>query len=319
LRERSTVQRTQAVQVVLGEGEPGILRFVLEAEGFHVVGQARGEAELRHVLSVTNPAVIVLDAGISAPAALEARRSSDGASVVVYWPTGVVAAVADERVDPASVFHDLGGAVRRAASRTAPHDDEILVRLPEAAPSAPVVPLRRGPLEASAPSRPRRHRVLVVAATWTIVLGASAAIGLTIPRAFERIERARPHAPSPTATAPARSIRGQTEQPSSARPGGPRGCTRAVPTGHRTERGTPDDPGRRCGSGAGLTKDKGSTGKRDEERGQGQGKGQGRQDDPHTGGDQTDKPGPNGNRPEHAEEPGPKPKNDSAKQRSSRD
>ena len=38
---------TDAVQVVLGEGEPGLPRVILEVEGFQVVGHARGDAELR--------------------------------------------------------------------------------------------------------------------------------------------------------------------------------------------------------------------------------------------------------------------------------
>jgi hypothetical protein len=308
------------VQVVLGEGEPGMLRFVLEAEGFHVVGQARGEDELRRVLAVTSPAVIVLDAGISASAALDARQSSGGASVVVVWPTGVVAAVADERVDPATVMHDLGGAVRRAAARTSPREvDDITITLPEAAPTAPVIPLHGELEEDRTRPRPRRHRLLVVAATWTIVLGASAAIGLTIPRAFERVEppsrSPRTPAISPTATIPSRPHGDRAEQQSPAGSANAKECERAVPTGQRSEREKPDDPGRRCGNGDGQAKDRGANGKSGGE----QGKGEGRPDDPGANGNRPDDPGAAGNRPDDAGQAGaPEPKNDSSKQRPAR-
>ena len=78
---------TDAVQVVLGEGDT--LRGILEVEGFQVVGHARGDAELRRVLDVTHPSVIVLDAGISVPAAIDARTRAVGARLVVIWPDAV--------------------------------------------------------------------------------------------------------------------------------------------------------------------------------------------------------------------------------------
>ncbi|MGH2952297.1 MAG: hypothetical protein ACRDKX_09655, partial [Solirubrobacterales bacterium] len=82
------MQRTDAVKVVLGEGRPGLLRLILEAQGFVVVGHARGDDELRLVLSVTDPTVIVIDAGISAEAALEIKDLADGAPIVAVWPPG---------------------------------------------------------------------------------------------------------------------------------------------------------------------------------------------------------------------------------------
>src|SRR5262245_65791866 len=117
---RLTVQGTDAVQVVLGEGEPGLLRIILEAEGFQVVGQARGDAELRRVLDATHPSVVVLDAGISAPAALDARTRALGARLVLVWPVAVRTGLADERVDPSAVLQDPGRAVRRAAAPARP-------------------------------------------------------------------------------------------------------------------------------------------------------------------------------------------------------
>ena len=104
------------VQVVLGEAErtDGLLRFVLEGEGFHIIGLAADDRELTRVLRGARPAVVVLDGGISAAAALEARRSSPGASFVVVWPDGVSAAVAEEHVEPDLVISDLGDAVRES-------------------------------------------------------------------------------------------------------------------------------------------------------------------------------------------------------------
>ena len=68
------IDRERRVQVVLGEAErTGILRFVLEGEGFDIVGMASTDEELERVLLGARPSVIVLDGGISVAAALEAR------------------------------------------------------------------------------------------------------------------------------------------------------------------------------------------------------------------------------------------------------
>ena len=196
------MQGSRAVQVVLGEGEPGILRLVLEAEGFHVVGQARGEAELRRVLDATHPSVIVLDAGISATAAIDARTRSLGAQLVLVWPLAVRTGLADERVDPATILRDLGGAVRRAAERATPSADEV-VRIPDSRVVVPVEPhlrlvdLPNNPSAPPAGRRRRGRRLLVAAAIWTLSLTASAAIAFSVPQAFDLSERRfTPHAPS---------------------------------------------------------------------------------------------------------------------------
>ena len=185
------VQGADAVQVVLGEGEPGLLRIILEAEGFHVVGQARGDAELRRVLDATHPSVVVLDAGISAPAAMDARTRALGARVVVVWPVAVRTNLADERVDPSSVLRDLGSAVRRAAERAHPVLDTIV-----AVPDSPVIgsPVDTGarslrvvpPLVEATPPRPRRRVGVLVAASLLLLLTASAAFGF-VPRAMRAL------------------------------------------------------------------------------------------------------------------------------------
>lgn len=189
-------------QVVLGEAEEGgFLRFVLEGEGFDVVGLASSDHELDRVLLGARPAVIVLDAGISALAALRARERATGATIVAVWPDGVAAAVTDERIGPSDVVDALGPAVRRAALRA---------HVPE--PEAPVAvllgkairewrasePIGRRPVPVPQPTErvelPRRapRRILVLAATWLLILTALASIASGIPRALEGVRRASP-------------------------------------------------------------------------------------------------------------------------------
>jgi hypothetical protein len=187
------------VQVVLGEAErtDGLLRFVLEAEGFDIVGLASDDQELGRVLRGARPAVVVLDGGISAPAALEAKERSHGAALVVVWPDGVSAAIAEERVDPYEAIADLGDAVRRAvhraelsgqAERREAERREVLIRIPEARDAAPTI-VRRVPRvrrERPTPSRARgrRARVLVAAATWMLILTALTTIAMAVPNAL---------------------------------------------------------------------------------------------------------------------------------------
>ena len=280
------MRRSSAVQVVLGEGEPGILRYVLEAEGFQVVGQARGETELRRVLDVTHPSVIVLDAGISVTAAMDARTRAIGAQLVVVWPNGVRASVAEERVDPATALQDLGSAVRRAAERATGRDEDLVVTLPES-PTVLAVDRDEHPLqlvpdvEAEVPRRPGRRgrQLLMVAAAWTLALSASAAIGLAVPRTFGLFEpevTPRPSiAPSPDEASQDRSDSGGT--PSDASDPDiedPNACGRPEDTGApRSDRGRPDDPGRGCGRGSGDGQGKGRPD--DQDRGNGNDRGEG--------------------------------------------
>jgi hypothetical protein len=187
------------VPVVLGEAErtDGLLRFVLEAEGFDIVGLASDDQELGRVLRGARPAVVVLDGGISAPAALEAREHSHGAALVVVWPDGVSAAIAEERVDPYEAIADLGDAVRRAAHRAELSGQaerreavrrEALIRIPAARDVAPTivrgVPRVRRERPTPARSRGRRAQVLVAAATWMLILTALTTIAMAVPNAL---------------------------------------------------------------------------------------------------------------------------------------
>ena len=192
------------VQVVLGEGErnDGLLRFILEGEGFDIVGLASDDDELARVLRGARPEVMVLDGGISAPAALEARERAKGASLVVVWPDGVAAVIAEERVDPSSSIWELGDAVRRAAESA--HVARAIVRVPEAQ-AALGDEERRAEQHADvridppppAPARGRRGQLLVAATTWMLALVALASIAVAVPNALNLSSRHGSGRPSP--------------------------------------------------------------------------------------------------------------------------
>lgn len=106
----------ERVRVVVGEGDEartGLLRFVLEGEGFDVVGEASTLGQLAEALAVHTPDVVVLDGGIGVIAVQLTREVSPRAKVVLVWPEGVVAIGADARVFPTEVLRDLGAAVER--------------------------------------------------------------------------------------------------------------------------------------------------------------------------------------------------------------
>jgi hypothetical protein len=200
----------QRVQVVLGEAErtDGLLRFVLEGEGFDIIGLASDDQELMRVLRGARPAVIVLDGGISATAALEARRISPRSILVVVWPDGVSAVVAEEHVEPDLVISDLGDAVRRAGRRAElrkpPTPMPELLR--RATTDRPVqAPVRNAPVRTTVPKQTRtgRRGLLVAAATWMLVITALATIAAAVPKAFDR---------SPAERAPRRTPSGPVDQ-----------------------------------------------------------------------------------------------------------
>lgn len=228
------MQRERRVQVVLGEAEraDGLLRFVLEAEGFDLVGMASNDEELSRVLRGAKPSVLVLDGGISAAAALEARQRIDGAALVVVWPDGVSAVLAEERVEPHMVIEDLGDAVRRAAARVE-RADTIVVPEAETPPPAPVAVLPRDALVETEPQPPlpqpwrRRGRVaqvLVAAATWLLVITAFTAIAAAVPHVVDTF-RGRQNAPRPSSAPPTERPTGPTGSTGSTvtQPGGPQG------------------------------------------------------------------------------------------------
>ena len=282
---------TRAVQVVLGEGEPGNLRLVLEAQGFHVVGHARGDEELRAVVAVTHPSVIVLDAGISAVAMHEAQIRSDYAPIVVVWPKDTVTSVAEERVDPATAVLELGNAVRRVVARHAEPvpiaDRDLDGRDVPRETTAPGSSVRRRPCG-------RVRHALVLVAAWTISLTALTAIGLAVPGALRALRPAG--ARHPSIDRPERGLTPDRERttPRTVRTDGgssssDRGCAASNgPTSRGPASAKSDRPGRGCALGHGK---RGTPGGRE------RGHGHGRPDDPGrgSGSDGDDGPQANGN------------------------
>lgn len=115
--ERDAAPERPRIGIVVGEGHParrGLLRFVLEGEGFRVLGEAGTAAELVQTLSVHHPDAVVLDDGIGPTAVAVTREMRPDAKVVLVWPTALVPISGDATVDPSQVLRDLGLAVERA-------------------------------------------------------------------------------------------------------------------------------------------------------------------------------------------------------------
>ena len=170
-------------------GSPGPLHYLIEGEGFQVVGCASNDAELARVLAHVEPDVVVLDADVSATSALVAREEAPSSELIVLWPEGVQLPAGAERVHPRLVYQDLGPAIRRAAddrrnrhpALVEPDDDDL---------GAPA-----GPLSVDLPSSAAQRtstRVLVgtaaLIALIVMTMGASFAL------------EGRTGAPQPTAT-----------------------------------------------------------------------------------------------------------------------
>ncbi len=107
------------IRVVVGEGrtaQRGLLRFVLEGEGFDVVGEAEGSADLSGVIEQQRPDVVVLDDGIGVMAVPMVHEVAPDTKVVLVWPAAVVPIGGDARVEPAKILKDLGPAVQQVAA-----------------------------------------------------------------------------------------------------------------------------------------------------------------------------------------------------------
>jgi hypothetical protein len=106
----------QGVRVVVGETgsrKEGLLTFVLEGEGFDVVGSAENVEDLSRLVTIHRPDVVVLDDGIGVTAVGLVRETMPTAKVVLVWPGAVVPIGGDARVEPADVARDLGPAIDR--------------------------------------------------------------------------------------------------------------------------------------------------------------------------------------------------------------
>ena len=106
------------IRIVVGEGrtaQRGLLRFVLEGEGFQVVGETSSTADLPEVITSQQPDVVVLDDGIGVMAVSMVHDVAPDAKVVLVWPAAVVPIGGDARVEPAKILKDLGPAVEHVA------------------------------------------------------------------------------------------------------------------------------------------------------------------------------------------------------------
>jgi hypothetical protein len=141
----------QRIRVMVGEGQTarkGLLRFVLENEGYDVVAEASSTLELAQRLVIHRPDVVVLDEGIDASAVGMMREVLPSAKVILVWPRGVVAVGVEARLEPSEVMTLLGSTIARVVGRgsviapprpRAPQPDVIVVPEPEA-PAEPLPP-----------------------------------------------------------------------------------------------------------------------------------------------------------------------------------
>jgi hypothetical protein len=148
------------VRVIVGEGQTtrkGLLRFVLENEGYEVVAEATSTLELAQRLATHRPDVVVLDDGIDASAVGMMREVLPSAKVILVWPRGVTAVGSDARLEPSEVMASLGSTMARVLGRggviapprrRVPPPDVIVVPEPEPPPEPPKEP--SAPFEATA-------------------------------------------------------------------------------------------------------------------------------------------------------------------------
>jgi hypothetical protein len=131
---------SRGVRIVVGEGpssRKGLLRFVLDGEGFDVVAEAATTAELARLMATHRPDVVVLDDGIGATAVGMINEMSPNTKVVLVWPGAVVPIGGAARVEPARVLQDLGATVERLTGQPAATASERGAALLESAVNDP--------------------------------------------------------------------------------------------------------------------------------------------------------------------------------------
>lgn len=119
------------IGVVVGEGHPvrrGLLRFVLEGEGFMVLADASTAVELVQALAVHRPEAVVLDDAIGTTAVVLTREMCPKAKIVLVWPSDLAPISGDATVDPTQVLRELGPAVERACGLPEPEPVSATVR-----------------------------------------------------------------------------------------------------------------------------------------------------------------------------------------------
>jgi hypothetical protein len=111
---------SERIRIVVGEGHgsirPGLLRFVLESDGFEVLAEAGTATELAQALAAHSPDVVVLDDGIGVTAVQLSRDTSPASKILLVWPDAVMPVGGDARVEPGEILSGLSLAVTRLAA-----------------------------------------------------------------------------------------------------------------------------------------------------------------------------------------------------------
>lgn len=106
----------EPLSIVAAEGpstRQGLLRYVLENEGYEVAGEAADSASLAQAVAAHRPDVVVMDDGIGVTAVAMVREMAPDAKLVLVWPSAVVPIGGDARVDPSEVVRELGPTIER--------------------------------------------------------------------------------------------------------------------------------------------------------------------------------------------------------------
>jgi hypothetical protein len=172
-------QVSRAVRVVLADASSsGTLHYLLEAEGFQVVGSASDEWELQRLLRQDiRPDVIVLDRDITVASVAIASSYAPEAQVVVIWPDGVQAPTGARRIAPWLIYRELGPTIRAALDR--PVDVEPSAAAEAVGPSESIVatvPAEARPALGRTAARTSVMAVVLIAAV-VMTMGAVMAIG----------------------------------------------------------------------------------------------------------------------------------------------
>lgn len=112
----------ERIKIVVAEGaeERGLLRFVLEGEGFDVVAEAATRADLVRAAGTEQPDVVVLDDAIGSGAIAMTRAASPSAKVILVSPEEHADLEVDGWVALPQVLRGLGIAVLRACTSRGP-------------------------------------------------------------------------------------------------------------------------------------------------------------------------------------------------------
>jgi hypothetical protein len=108
----------ERIKIVVAEGaeDRGLLRFVLEGEGFDVVAEATTPADLVRAAGTEQPDVVVLSEAIGSGAIAMTRAASPSARIILVSPEEPADVDVDGWVATPQVVRGLGIAVLRACA-----------------------------------------------------------------------------------------------------------------------------------------------------------------------------------------------------------